>query len=152
MESSTLKRSSDDWPARLKIPVRPDTVVRARETVRRSAAQAGLSTDRIDDLVVAVSEACTNAMEAQLRARTWSPIDVVCQVTGTTFEVQVRDHGEGFEPESLAPRPPFTDPHHLDVERGWGIQLMRQLVDELVFDVTGGGMCVRLRMFLSRVG
>jgi serine/threonine-protein kinase RsbW len=148
MESSTLKRSSDDWPARVEIAVRPDAVVRARDAVRRAATEAGLGADRVDDLVVAVSEACTNALEAQLRAHTSFPIDVVCEVTGATFEVQVRDHGEGFEPESLAPRPPVADPHHLDVERGWGIQLMRALVDELVFDVTGSGMCVRLRVSL----
>ena len=126
--------------------MRPDAVVRARDTVRRAALQAGLAGERIDDLVVAVSEACTNAMEAQLRAGSTSPIEVTCTADGATFEVQVHDHGDGFEPSTVARRPPLPDPHHLDVERGWGIELMRSLVDELVFDVTGRGMCVRLRM------
>lgn len=152
MESFTRKRSSDDWPERIRIPVRADAIVRARQAVRDAATDAGLRGDRIDNLVVAVSEAFTNAMEAQFRAHTSAPIDVVCEMTGSTLEVQVRDHGDGFEPESLPPRPPVTDPHHLDVERGWGIQLMRSLVDELVFDMTGSGMCVRLRMSLSRIG
>ena len=104
--------------------------------------------DRIDDLLVAVSEACTNAMEAQVRAGTAAPIDVAWTVDETIFEVQVTDHGDGFEPATLPARPPVSDPRHLEVERGWGIQLMRQLVDELVFDVTGDGMCVRLRLSL----
>lgn len=152
MESSTQRdSSSDDWSQRrVSIPVRPDAVIRARDTVRRAAALAGVPADRIDHLVVAVSEACTNAMEAELRAGTTSPIEVTCTVDGTIFEVQVRDRGDGFEPASLPPRPPPPDPRHLDVERGWGIELMRQLVDELVFDVTGTGMCVRLRMSLVR--
>lgn len=128
--------------------MRPDAVLRARDTVRRDATSAGLPRHRVDDLVVAVSEACTNAMEAHLRAGTTAPIDVTCSVTGSVFEVQVGDHGDGFEPTSLRRRPPMPDPHHLDVERGWGIELMRQLVDDLVFDVTGHGMCVRLRMAL----
>lgn len=146
MESSTLRRSSDDWPTRVQLPVRPDAVVRARQTVRGAAAAAGLGPDRVDDLTVAVSEACTNAMEAQIRAGMSAPIAVEWETTGTTFEVRVVDHGEGFEPYSLRSRPPMADPHHLDVERGWGIQLMQQLVDEVVFDMTGSGMCVRLRM------
>ena len=148
MESSTLRDSSSDdqSPRRVEIPVRPDAIVRARETVRRAAADAGISRDRIDDLVVAVSEACTNALEAQLRAGARNPIEVTCEASVSVFEVQVRDRGDGFDPSLLPARPPLTDPRHLDVERGWGIQLMRQLVDDLVFDLTGEGMCVRLRL------
>ena len=126
--------------------MRPDAVVRARAAVRGAAAAAGITRDRIDDLLVAVSEACTNAMEAQLRAGSSAPIDVTWTADESIFEVQIRDHGDRFEPSELPPRPPLTDPRHLDVERGWGIELMRQLVDELVFDVTGDGMCVRLRL------
>ena len=128
--------------------MRPDAVVRARAAVREAAITAGLHDDRVDDLLVAVSEACTNAMEAQLRAGTSAPIEVTWTVDESIFEVQINDHGDGFEPSTLPARPPVTDPRHLDVERGWGIQLMRQLVDELVFDVTGDGMCVRLRLAL----
>ena len=128
--------------------MRPDAIVRARAALSRAAAAAGLTRDRVDDLLVAVSEACTNAMEAQVRAGVSAPIDVTWTVAESIFEVQISDHGDGFEPATLPPRPPVTDRRHLDVERGWGIQLMRQLVDELVFDVTGEGMCVRLRMSL----
>ncbi|HEX4905552.1 MAG TPA: ATP-binding protein [Acidimicrobiales bacterium] len=128
--------------------MRPDAIARARAAVRAAAAAAGVHRDRIDDLLVAVSEACTNAMEAQVRAGTASPIDVTWAADESVFEVQVTDHGDGFEPTELPERPPVSDPRHLEVERGWGIQLMRQLVDELVFDVTGDGMCVRLRLSL----
>jgi anti-sigma regulatory factor (Ser/Thr protein kinase) len=64
------------------------------------------------------------------------------------LEVFVVDHGTGFDPESLPVRPPRTDPHHLDVERGWGIQLMRALVDELVYvsDEEGTALVLRCRL------
>lgn len=116
----------------------------------RAAAAATLAADRIDDLVIAVSEAVTNALEAQQRAGVSSPIEVTCAHTETWFEVEVRDCGDGFEPGELRPRPPVDDPGHLDVERGWGIHLMRTLVDDLVFDVTGPGTAVRLRVALER--
>jgi anti-sigma regulatory factor (Ser/Thr protein kinase) len=100
--------------------------------------------------MVAVSEAVTNAIEAQQRIGVTSPIEVRCNVLGDVFEVEVRDRGDGLEPSALDVRPPITDPRHLLVERGWGIDLMRQLVDELVFDVTEPGTCVRLRLALAR--
>ena len=133
------------------VPVRPEAIFTARRAVGRAAARAGLDRDRIDDLLVAVSEACTNALEANQRAGCDDPIVVTCVVVDDAFEVAVEDCGAGFDPLALAPRPPLTDPAHLDVERGWGIQLMRELVDELVYDhLDTGGMTVRLRVSLPR--
>lgn len=133
------------------VPVRPEAIFTARRAVQQAAARAGLGRDRIDDLVIAVSEACTNALEANQRAGCDDPIVVTCAVVAGTLEVAVSDCGAGFEPSALAPRPPLTDPAHLDVERGWGIQLMRELVDELLYDhLDTGGMTVRLRMSLPR--
>lgn len=137
---------SGDPRGRLRLPVRPDAVVAARRAVGSAATAAGLPPDRVDDLLVALSEAVTNALEAQLHAGVTAPIHVDCRVAHRLFEVIVRDRGEGFVPDALPARPPVTDPRHLDLERGWGIQLMRALVDEVVFDVTGPGTAVRLRM------
>jgi len=123
-------------------------VARARSTVESAATRAALEPDRVDDLVVAVSEACTNAIEAQLRIGELSPIELTCSVDGGVLEVRVQDRGAGFAPDDLRPRPPLHDPGHLELERGWGIQLMRALVDELVFDLTQQGTCVLLRMSL----
>jgi anti-sigma regulatory factor (Ser/Thr protein kinase) len=53
----------------LEIPARPEFLALARLLV--AAAVAGdpvFPEDRLDDLRLAVSEACTNAMEAQARA------------------------------------------------------------------------------------
>ena len=132
----------------VEVPLRPEAILPARRAVQRAAARAGLLPDRIDDLLVAVSEACTNAFEANQRAHCEEPIVVICAVVGGSLEVTVTDCGAGFDPDALPVRPPVADPAHLDVERGWGIQLMRELVDELVFDVAGAGTTVSLRMAL----
>jgi serine/threonine-protein kinase RsbW len=151
MESTTARPPGPDDGARgcdAQLEVRPEAIVRARRLVARAAADAGLPADRIDDLLVAVSEACTNAMESQQRARVDVPLEISCHVIGDAFEVSIRDRGAGFDPNALPVRPPIADPSHLEIERGWGIQLMRQLVDDLAFDITGSGVCVRLRMHL----
>jgi serine/threonine-protein kinase RsbW len=151
MESTTARPPGpDDRGPRCdaRLEVRPEAIVRARRLVARAAADAGLSEDRVDDLLVAVSEACTNAMESHQRMSVTAPLEITCIVEGGVFEVQIRDRGAGFDPSSLPVRPPIADPGHLAIERGWGIQLMRQLVDDLAFDITGSGVCVRLRMYL----
>jgi serine/threonine-protein kinase RsbW len=123
-----------------------DAVARARALVRRTARRSGLGPDRTDDLVVATSEAFTNALEAQLAAGVTDPVEVTCRLDHGVFEVRVSDRGDGFDPSSLRPRPPHSDPAHLDLERGWGITIMRRLVDDVVFDVTGRGTVVCLRV------
>lgn len=146
METTTLRDDSPSHRASVRIAIRPDAVARARTTVETTARRAQVPPDRIDDLVVAASEAVTNAVEAQQRAGATSPIEMTCVATDELVEVRVEDRGDGFDPGGLPLRPPLADPRHLDVERGWGIQLMRALVDEVVFDLAGPGTIVVLRI------
>ncbi|HYD10955.1 MAG TPA: ATP-binding protein [Acidimicrobiales bacterium] len=149
MASTLHPNGPDERDTRVEVPIRPEAIVSARSAVRRAAVHAGLGGDRIDDMLVAVSEACTNALEANQRAGSTQPLLVTITVTQTSIEVCVTDTGSGFQPDALPQRPPLADPGHLDIERGWGIQLMRELVDELVYDVTGPGTTVCLRMTLA---
>jgi anti-sigma regulatory factor (Ser/Thr protein kinase) len=75
-----------------------------------------------------------------------TPLAVRCTTTPTALEVEVIDCGDGFEPGDVHQRPPLEHPGHLDRERGWGVHLMRVLVDDLEFDLTGTGTTVRLRI------
>ena len=109
--------------------------------------------DRIDDLRLAVSEVCTNAIEAQARARrangAGEPVGedhivIRCHLVEERVELEVRDHGTGFDPGALVSHPPVTDPTRLDYERGLGIPLVRILTDEVEFDSTAAGTTVRM--------
>jgi serine/threonine-protein kinase RsbW len=129
------------------IPVRPEAIGAARRLVARAARAAGLGDDRIDNLLIAASEACTNAMEAQMHAGVTSPMSLRCGVFAQELRVEIEDcAGGGFDEGEIAPRPPRNDPGHLDVERGWGIQLMRELVDRVEFEHCPDGTLVRLVM------
>lgn len=114
--------------------------------MQRAAEAAGLGLDRIDDLLLAVSEAATNAVEEHLRAGVDEPVEVGCTTTRAWFEVNVRDRGRGFDVGAVPVREPLVNPSGLDVERGWGIQLMRELVDEVAYEVSADGTIVRLRV------
>ena len=146
-----LNGGEHDLLSELDMPLMPRAVAEARTSVRACAERLELSADRTDDLLIAVSEACTNAMEAQASAGVDEPVIVRCVLLAQANElaIEVEDRaGAGFDERTIAPRPPRHDPGHLDVERGWGIQLMRELVDRVEFDHTPTGTVVRLVMSL----
>ena len=131
----------------LEIPARAEFVALARLVVSALASSdSNLGDERIDDLKLAVSEACTNAIEAHDAAGSDERVLVRCQAGADSLEVCVEDRGHGFDPAELPDHPPVTDPDRLKFERGLGIPLIRALVDEVEFSPTDQGTSVRLVM------
>jgi serine/threonine-protein kinase RsbW len=103
-----------------------------------------LSAARRDDLKVAVTEACSNAIDAHRAAWGNGPVYVRCRFLADAVSVEVVDQGAGFDPGGVADLPAATDPRRLRHESGLGIPLMRTLADDVAFEPTPGGTCVRL--------
>lgn len=142
--------SSNGTPSaiELEIPARPEYVGLARLVVSSLASSRRmLADDRIDDLKLAVSEACTNAIEAHADVDTSERVLLRWSEADDHLQVQVEDRGPGFDPRSLPTHPPVTDPERLNFERGLGIPLIRSLVDEVEFDPSDSGTSVRIVMF-----
>lgn len=133
------------WVVQLQIPPRSDHLALVRLVVEGAARIGGVLPDRrLDDLRLAVSEACANAFDAQIEASSDAPITIAIELDPDAIAVTVTDHAGGFAVEDVDPIPPATDPGRLRHERGLGIPLMRSLVDELTFTPTGDGTSVRL--------
>jgi anti-sigma regulatory factor (Ser/Thr protein kinase) len=81
-----------------------------------------------------VSEACTNAVDG--RDAGDHRVVLRCVVDDEHFEVRIEDATDGFSAEAIA-------------ERGWGLQLITALVDDVAFSRDGGGTAVTLRMSLE---
>jgi serine/threonine-protein kinase RsbW len=129
----------------LAIPARAEYVGLVRLVVASVAAdRRDLDDDRIDDLKLAVSEACTNAVEAHASAPSDERVIVRCLEDDDCLEVRVDDCGSGFDPAALPVHPPVTDPARLEHERGLGIPLIRALVDQVEFSSTADGTSARL--------
>ena len=114
----------------LDVPARPAFVGVARSVVASVVATVdGIDDDRMEDLRLAVSEACTNAIgDASGR------VVLTCSRTPSQLEVRVEGPADG------------TD---AGVESGWGLQLISALVDDVSFDPTPTGAAVTLRMNLE---
>ena len=132
----------------LEIPARAEYVGLVRLVVSSLAtARRTLAEDRIDDLKLAVSEACTNAIEAHADVDAAERVTLRWSEGDDRLQVQIDDRGPGFDPGQLPEHPPVTDPERLNFERGLGIPLIRTLVDEVAFDPSEVGTSVRLVMF-----
>ncbi len=132
----------------LEIPARPEYIGLVRLVVSSLAASRRvLADDRIDDLKLAVSEACTNAIEAHADVSLDERVVVRWCEAADRLEVHIDDRGPGFDPHQLPQHPPVTDPDRLNFERGLGIPLIRTLVDQVSFVSLDGGTSVQLVMF-----
>jgi anti-sigma regulatory factor (Ser/Thr protein kinase) len=106
----------------------------ARSVVATVATSVeGIDDERLEDLRLAVSEACTNAVEG--RDGDNHRVVLRCVTDGAHLEVRIEDASDGFSAEAIA-------------ERGWGLQLITALVDDVVFSREDGGTAVSLRMAL----
>jgi anti-sigma regulatory factor (Ser/Thr protein kinase) len=91
-----------------------------------------------DDLVVAVGEALANAAEHGYRPD--GSVTLSVRVTNDAFEAHVTDDGQGFRPPVTHETPsPF-------LERGFGIHIMRTIMDDVDF-YDGGRRVVLIKRF-----
>jgi serine/threonine-protein kinase RsbW len=132
----------------LQIPASPEFIAVVRLVVSSLVtARRELSDDRVDDLKLAVSEACTNAIEAHDAVSSEAAVTMRLWEDGDRIEVDIADEGPGFDPDTVPAHPPVTDPQRLNFERGLGIRLIRTLVDEVAFESSAHGTTVRMVVY-----
>lgn len=103
-----------------------------------------LSQTEIDDLVLSISEAATNAVHAHTDKGTTHPITIRYSFDTTALTVEVRDRGGGFSPQTMDELPDVTDPERLDFEHGLGVYLYCTHTDEHEITSSRRGTRVRL--------
>jgi serine/threonine-protein kinase RsbW len=132
----------------LDFPASPDFLALARQVVVAAArAEGGFGEERLENLQLAVSEACTNAIRAHSAAGSEAAIHIRCELGDGRIEVEVVDRGTGFDPDLVPTLPPPTDPSRLFYESGLGIPLMQLFTDRTEILSTPLGTAVRLVLY-----
>ncbi len=128
----------------LHLPNRPEFVAVARLTVSAIACRLAFDIDAIEDIKVAVGEACTNAIEHGCPAQRGTQMIVVrCDIADDTLIITVLDPGEGFDPATAERQHPRGT--MVLTERGLGMLLIESLMDEVDFSSNpGNGTQVRM--------
>ena len=132
-------------PVEISIPPRTEYVAMVRNVVAELVArQAGVDTQRVEDLRVAVSEAVTNAIAAHAARGSAAPVRISCERAPGRVEIGVYDRGGGFDQASVSDPPDPGDPRRLHTEKGMGLWLMRVMSDDHSIATNRRGTEVRL--------
>ena len=135
----------------LEIPARADFVSFVRVVVAAAAElEPDLPNDRIEDLKLAVSEAVTNAINAQSRVGRDDRIRLECHLTEDEITVVIHDHGGGFSSGDVPDLPEPEHPDRLLHESGLGLHLMSMLTDESEVSSDDDGTDVKLVVYSAR--
>lgn len=109
----------------LEMPAKAKYVGLARLLAGSIARRLSFSEESIDDLKIAISEMCTNAIIHSGNGERSKPPIVVRYLAGDGYlTVEVKDEGPGFDPGSLMDRTDSDLPG-----KGFGIPLIKSLVD-----------------------
>lgn len=116
----------------ISLPRQAHTVSVVRDVLGTLLTRMGLCQGCVDDFLLAVSEACANAIEYGGAA---SDYRVEAEVDARWCEVRVSHTGRAADPSALAERFTASPPlPRFEAESGRGILLMRCLMDEVGFE------------------
>jgi serine/threonine-protein kinase RsbW len=120
----------------LEIESTPNNLITVEEFVNYFSVELGLDQEKISGLLLAVTEATTNAIIHGNKNNKLKLVRIYVYVDGNTITIKIKDEGKGFDP-SIVPDP--TDPENLLKDSGRGLYLMRVYMDGLTYNQTPEG-------------
>ena len=124
----------------LKLPVLPDMELSATKTAEIVAKHMELGEEKSAEISMALIEACINAFE---HSKSKENIYITYSIDGDTLTIKVGDKGEGFDSEVVA-IPNIDEKINSEHKRGWGLQLMKELMDTVEFESSKAGTTVTM--------
>jgi serine/threonine-protein kinase RsbW len=132
----------------LTVPMLPDQELVAAMAADQVAQNLGFERKAADEIRLAVIEACINAFEHSDSPDRRVYINFLCD--DDKLLVVVRDFGKGFDPICVK-EPNIREKLKAIRRRGWGLMLIRKLMDEVEFVDVAPECGTLLRMTKYRV-
>jgi len=135
----------------LTIPIAPEMEMAAMAQVAALGEWMEMGRDKIDEVKMAVAEACINAFEhSQTPDR---KVDIEFRIgsegddSGRPYlEVDVSDAGRGFDPSRLE-APEIAAKLKSRRKRGWGIRIIESLMDDVRIESGTRGTRIIMRKY-----
>ena len=126
---------------KMEISANPDFVSIIRLTTSGLANKIGFSIDDIEDIKVAVSEACTNAIKHSNDEN----VTITFTRLENGLEIEIKDNGKGYDIDSI-PIPDLTQPR----ENGLGLFIIQTLMDDVeVESKDNQGTIIKMTKYLG---
>jgi serine/threonine-protein kinase RsbW len=121
----------------LEIESDPNNLITVEEFVNYFAKDLGVSDERMNGLLLSVTEATTNAIIHGNKCNLDKKVYINVLVENNNIIIKVKDEGDGFDPASV---PDPTEPQNLLKDSGRGVYLMKVYMDDLKYNATPNGM------------
>ena len=121
----------------LALPMVPEMELEASKTAAAIAESIRMNPDRIDEVRMAVVEACINALEYSQAPEVFVTFQVLGEEDPEKLRILVQDNGVGFDPENPGRREKPGRP-----PGGYGLKIIRGLMDEVEIRSGVGGTTV----------
>ncbi len=120
----------------LEIESDPNNLITIEEFVNYFAMDLQLGEEKLSALLLAVTEAATNAIKHGNKCDCNKLVKIDVTVDGDTLRIVVKDEGKGFDPSQV---PDPTEPDNLLKDSGRGLYLMKVYMSDLKFNFTPSG-------------
>jgi serine/threonine-protein kinase RsbW len=125
----------------LVIPIMPSMELAASKTAQAVADYLDLDEEKTAEVTMALIEACINAFEHGKGTDNNVYIKFILQEEALIIEI--KDKGKGFDSAKVE-MPEIEKKLHSKRKRGWGLQLMRELMDDVVIDSDADGTTITM--------
>jgi anti-sigma regulatory factor (Ser/Thr protein kinase) len=129
-------------PVEIRIPARPEYVGVVRLALAALARGASIDEEKLDELKIAVSEACTNSVMSQVEEGDESPVRVNWHVDDSSVTIDVSGARLPAADERM------EDTQGISTRLRMSEDLMRSLVDDYSVIEQDGGHVIRLKVAL----
>ena len=127
----------------MKVPGKPEYVGTVRIAAAHIASHAGFDIEAIDDIKIAVSEACTNTINHACKTPDFT-YEVFFEMGSDGLTITVKDSGVGFVAEKYEDQASPCEPG-----RGLGLFIIKALMDEVEFrSMPGKGADIKMTKYL----
>ncbi len=138
---------------KLTLPMMPDMEIAASRTVTALAELIKMSPDAIDEVRMAVVEACINAFEhsSSKDGKVLLTFSVLGGDEPEKLQIRIEDSGVGFDPDAVKD-PRIEDKLNSANKRGWGLKIIRNLMDEVEIESGEDGTTIIMSKYRAARG
>jgi serine/threonine-protein kinase RsbW len=127
-----LKTNNKHKDKEMIVKSRTENLSEIRNFIYSAAEEIGINKSVIDDIILAVDEACTNIIKHAYKYYPDGEIKIKLKYDLHKFTIIIIDHGASFEPNRV-PEPDLEKYYQQRKVGGLGMFLMKRLMDEVKY-------------------
>lgn len=117
---------------KLRVKSKTENLSLIRDFISTSAFDAGVPADFVENIILAVDEACTNIIKHAYKSSPEGELIIKTKSTPSHFLISITDFGHTFEPDSI-PEPDLQKYYRQKRVGGLGMYLMKTLMDDVKY-------------------